>query len=146
MAAAIGTRVTSTAGHVTAIRNEENLQRSLVNASRVANVCEDYRGRETLVLDMTQLTPLFDYFVITTGNSRRQMHAIAETADDVMEDHGTQRLAREGFDGPWICQDYGDVVLHVFMPEARDLYDLENLWGDAPRIDWKAVLENSETE
>ena len=138
------TRVTKQAGQITAIRSEEQIQQGLWNACQVAKVCETFRGRDTVVLDMTQLTPLFDYFVLSSANSRRQMHAIADSSDDIMQQTGGQRLGREGYDGPWICQDYGDVVLHVFSPEMRELVDLEHLWGDAPVIDWKAVLEEKE--
>jgi len=143
LASATGTRVTKHSGEVTAIRREEQLQETLLNACRVAEVCERFRGRDTVLLDMTQISPLFDYFVITTAGSRRQSHAIAETADDVMAEHGSDRMGREGYDGPWICEDYGDVVLHVFSPDMRELYDLENLWGDAPRVDWQPVLADN---
>lgn len=136
-----GTRVSRSHGEVTGIRREAALQRSLENACLIANVCDSYRGKDTVVLDVTQVTPLFDFFVITTGNSRRQLRAIAESADDAMADRGSERVGREGNDAPWICHDYGDVVLHVFTPEARRLYDLEHLWGDASAVDWHTVLE-----
>jgi len=56
----------------------------------------------------------------------------------VLTELGSQRIGLEGYDASnWIVQDYGDVVLHVFAPEARELYDLEHLWGDAPQIDWQ---------
>jgi ribosome-associated protein len=107
----------------------------------IANVCDSFRGKDTVVLDVSQQTPLFDFFVICTGSSRRQLRAIAETADDEMVKRRTERLGREGDDAPWICHDYGDIVLHVFTPEGRSLYDLEGLWGDAQRVDWQAKLE-----
>ncbi len=135
-----GTRVSRIHGEMTAIRREDALQRSLEDACLIANVCESFRGKDILVLDVTQVTPLFDFFVITTGNSRRQLRSIAEASDDLLETRQSHRMGREGNDAPWICHDYGDVVLHVFAPEARGLYDLENLWADAVRVDWKAVL------
>lgn len=92
---------------------------------------------------MTDLTPVFDYFVITTSSSRRQMHAIAEESDRVMEEAGSSRIGREGFESDaWILEDYGNVVLHVFNPESRETYSLETLWADAKRVDWK----NSQTK
>jgi ribosome-associated protein len=136
-----GTRVTRIRGEIAGIRREDALQRSLENACLIANVCEGYRGKETLVLDVTQVTPLFDFFVITTGNNRRQLRAIADSADDVMADRKSERMSREGADAPWICHDFGDIVLHVFTPEGRSQYDLEHLWGDAVPVDWHAVLE-----
>lgn len=114
-------------------------RRSLEDARQVARVCDDYRGRDTLVLDLTGITPICDYFVITTGTNRRQIHAIADEANRLLKASGSTRMGREGYDeSSWVVQDYGDVVLHVFTPETRALYDLENLWADAPHVDWEA--------
>jgi len=108
-------------------------------------VADDYRGRDTLVLDLTSITPVFDYFVLTTGTSRRQMHAIAEEVDRILKAEGSSRQGIEGYaNSVWILQDYGDVVLHVFAPEARALYDLEHLWADAPRIDWQRQIDKAQ--
>lgn len=112
------------------------------NAIAVAKVCEDYRGEDTMILDLTSITPEFDYFIISTANSRRQMHAIVDEVDRVLEHTGHKRKSIEGYENtPWIVQDYGDVVLHVFLPDARELYDLENLWGDAPRLAWQVAAQ-----
>jgi ribosome-associated protein len=98
------------------------------------------RGRDTLVLDLTGVTPIVDYFVVTTGASGRQMRAIAEEADRVLRKLGSRPFGTEGDEGSsWILHDFGDIVLHVFSPEARKLYDLEHLWADAPQVDWKSV-------
>jgi len=114
-------------------------RRSLEDAKQVARICDDYRGRETLVLDLTGITPICDYFVITTGTNRRQIHAIADEVNRVLKASGSSRMGREGYDeSSWVVQDYGDVVLHVFTPETRELYDLENLWADAPHVEWEA--------
>lgn len=133
-------------GEMTGIRREDALQKSLENACRIAKICEDFRGKDTVVLDVTQVTPLFDFFVISTGSSRRQLRSIAESADTVIKSQNSKRLGREGDDAPWICHDYGDIVLHAFSPDARVLYDLENLWGDAVRVDWQAVLATKSPE
>jgi ribosome-associated protein len=78
--------------------------------------------------------------VITTGASGRQMRALADEVDRVMRQCGSRPFGVEGRDGAsWVLHDFGDIVLHVFSPESRNLYDLEHLWADAPRIDWKAV-------
>jgi ribosome-associated protein len=118
--------------------------RALHQACLCAKVCDDLRGEDTLVLDLTAVTPIFDYFVVTTGNSRRQMIAIAEEADNVMADAGSSRLGIEGHEGGnWILHDYGDVILHVFDQETRRTYDLEGLWADAQTIDWREVLNSA---
>jgi ribosome-associated protein len=114
---------------------------ALADACRTASVCDQFRGHETLVLDVTRITALFDYFVITTANNRRQMHSIADEVSKMLKRRGAKRLGREGYDhSSWIVEDFGDVILHVFSPESRELYDLENLWGDAARVDWQRHL------
>ena len=92
------------------------------------------------MLDVSGVTALFDYFVITTATNRRQMHAIADQVSVALKRQGEVRRSREGYEGnTWIVEDFGDVILHVFTPESRDLYDLENLWGDGVPVDWKSV-------
>lgn len=110
--------------------------RGLPIALAAARVAEENRGQDILVLDMRKLTPMFDYFVIATGTSRRQLHAISEEIDRVLEHElGDRRLAIEGYrDSRWILLDYGDVVIHLFDPESRAFYALEQLWSDAQRV------------
>ena len=113
--------------------------RGLDLACLCAKVADEFRGGETLVLDLTGITPIVDYFVITTGTSQRQMHALAEEISRVVRQRGTRPMGTEGgMNSHWILQDYGDVVLHLFSAQARQNYDLENLWADAPRIDWQS--------
>ena len=123
----------------------EQKRHSLHMACLSAKIAEDYRGRNTVVLDLTSITPVFDYFVVSTGTSRRQMHAIAEEVDRVLSEAGSKRIGLEGYaESSWILQDYGDVVLHLFMEDQRHSYDLESLWSDAPQLDWKLVLKELE--
>lgn len=120
---------------------ETQRARSLDHACRCAQIAEEYRGRDTLVLDLTEVTPIVDYFVITSGTNPRQMRALAEEVRAVMKTLGNRTSGTEGDgDSSWLLQDYGDIVLHVFQPEARKLYDLERLWADAKRIDWRTHL------
>jgi len=90
-----------------------------------------------MILDLRELTPVFDFFVIATGNSRRQLHAISEEIDNVFEKElGEKRLGIEGYvEGRWVLLDYGDVVIHLFDPEAREYYSLEQLWSGAKRVE-----------
>jgi ribosome-associated protein len=111
-------------------------QRSLQLALAAAQTAEENRGQDVVVLDMRPLTPVFDYFVIATGNSRRQLHAISEDIDHRLEDElGDHRLGIEGYnESRWILLDYGSVVIHLFDAEMRDYYALEELWGAAQRV------------
>jgi ribosome-associated protein len=105
-----------------------------VDAARCAaeRNCED-----VVVLDLRELSPLTDFFVICTGTSDRQMRAVADDVDELAEGLGHKKFGQSGRDiGQWILLDYVDVVVHFFDAERRNYYDLEMLWGDAQRIDW----------
>lgn len=108
-----------------------------------AQACADLKGKDSLVLDMTSVTPIVDFFVVTTATSGRQMRAIAEEVEQLMKKRGSRpRVGVEGRDSEtWILQDYGDIVLHVFSPDGRELYDLEHLWADAPVVEWQPIAK-----
>ena len=110
--------------------------RSLQLAMAAARTAEENRGRDVALLDMRPLTPVFDYFVIVTGNSRRQLHAISEEIDHQLEDElGDRRMGIEGYrESRWILLDYGSVVIHLFDEETRAFYALEDLWATAQRV------------
>ena len=102
-----------------------------------ARVAADNKARDVVVLDMRSITPLYDFFVLATGVSRRQIHTISEEVDAALHREGDRRLSIEGYQASkWVVQDYGDLVLHVFDQDTREYYALEDLWADAPRIDW----------
>lgn len=108
-----------------------------LNRARVAaRVAGENRGRDIVVLDMRGMTPVFDYFVIASGTSRRQLHAMSEEIDHALEEGlGDQRQGIEGYaESRWILLDYGDVVIHLFEPETRKYYALEELWAQAKRV------------
>lgn len=111
----------------------------LENAWLVARTADDFRGKDIIVLDMQSITPLVDYFVIVTAGSIRQMRAMGEEVNRVMRTRGRPKANGEGNNAGslWVLYDYGDVVLHVFTPEGRNYYRLEELWADAPRIEWR---------
>ena len=113
-------------------------------ALAAARTAAENRGRDLVVLDLRELTAVFDYFVIATGTSRRQLHAISEEIDRVLqEDLGDRRLAIEGYsESRWIVLDYGSVLVQLFDDEARQYYDLENLWAEAKRVDLTAMLQS----
>lgn len=113
--------------------SERNLQLALAAAQTAA----DNRGQNIALLDLREITPVFDYFVIVTGTSGRQLRAMSEEIDNVLEKQlGDKRLSVEGWqESKWVLLDYGSVVIHMFDAETRKFYDLENLWGAAKRID-----------
>lgn len=109
---------------------------SLKRAIVAAQTAVDNRGQDPVILDLRGVTPVFDYFVLVTGTSRRQLHAMSEEIDHALEDGmGDRRLGIEGYnESRWILLDYGDVVIHLFEPSAREYYALEELWGEAKRV------------
>jgi ribosome-associated protein len=116
----------------TAGRGEAGLRRAMIAARTAA----DNRGQNVVVLDLRELTPVFDYFVLASGTSRRQLHAMSEEIDHALEQGlGDRRMGIEGYEeSRWILLDYGDVVIHLFEPETRAYYALEDLWGHAKRV------------
>jgi ribosome-associated protein len=95
-------------------------------------------GRDTLVLGVENLLGLTDAFVITSGSNPRQVRSITDEVERQLKlaGAGGPRSVEGLDDARWVLMDYGDFVVHVFMEEARDFYDLEHLWGDAPRWEW----------
>jgi ribosome-associated protein len=105
-------------------------------AFTAARVAEETRGSDVRVLDLRGLTDVVDYFVVATGSSRRQMHAMADEIEKVVKHdlHDRTRGAEGYEEGRWIVLDYGDVMVHLFDAEARCYWDIEQLWSDARRV------------
>ncbi|MCS7166630.1 MAG: ribosome silencing factor [Gemmatales bacterium] len=117
-----------------------HLPSALERAVLCARVADQHKARDILVLDMRRITPLYDFLVLVTGQSRRQLHALVEEIDAAMRAVGDQRLGLEGYEsGKWVIEDYGDVVVHIFDPPTREYYGLEHLWADAPQIAWQTT-------
>ena len=113
---------------------EAGLERAIL----CARVAADNKARDVVILDTRGITPLYDFLVLATGSSRRQIHTLAEEIDAALRGAGDQRTSIEGYrTGRWVVQDYGDILVHVFDPDTREYYALEDLWADAPRVPWK---------
>jgi ribosome-associated protein len=108
-------------------------------AQAAAREAEDNRGQDVVVLDMREQTSIFDYFVIATGTSNRQLRAMSDAIDDVLQKQfGHKRLSVEGYeDSHWILLDFGSVVVHLFDDKSREYYRLEDLWAGAKPMAWK---------
>ena len=94
------------------------------------------KAEDLLLMDVAELTGYADYFLLASGRSPRQATAIAENVQRVLKKAGMSPLGVDGLrQGRWACLDFGDVVVHVFHQPVREIYELEALWGDAPRIE-----------
>ena len=125
-----------------AASSRANPERSLKLVLAAARTAAENGGTDIVVMDMSQHTAIFDYFLIATGTSRRQLHAISEEIDHKLEDElNDKRMNIDGYDDSrWIVLDYGTVVIHLFDEDTRQFYSLEALWGDAPKIDLTETL------
>jgi ribosome-associated protein len=104
-------------------------------ARLAVEAAEDKKSADIVLLDVTALTTLADYFVICSGGSERQLAAIADSIVDAARDAGVRPYAREGATpSHWLLVDFGSVVVHVFAPPERDFYQLERLWAEAKTV------------
>lgn len=94
-----------------------------------------------IVLDLRGRSPITEFFIIATGTSARQMRTVADELSDLGKRVGFRPIATDGYESSrWIVIDFATAVAHVFDTESRDFYDLELLWGDCPRINWRKEL------
>ncbi len=104
-----------------------------------ARLADDKKAEDIVVLDLRGLMYVTDFFVIASGGNPRQLHAIQSAIHQEMSQRGVRPIGQEGSgQDRWVLMDYGNFVVHLFDPDARRLYDLELLWGDAPRFEWQA--------
>lgn len=106
-------------------------------ARAAAQAAYDKKADDILVLDLTELSDVCDYFVIMSGSNARLVDSVVdEIEEQVAAQCGEHPFSIEGRDQrTWILMDYGSVIVHVFTPEAREYYRLERLWGDAPQLE-----------
>ena len=98
----------------------------------ICKAASDKKARDIVVMDMREISPSTDYFVICSANTATQVRAIADNIEDELSEAAVDFNHKEGYrEGEWVLLDFGDVVAHVFMQEAREYYALEQLWGDA---------------
>ena len=114
---------------------------SLEQARRVAELAQEKLARDVVILDMRPVGTYTDFFVVATGQNPRQTKAIYDEVRDAMK--RDERAIPQSVEGEreatWIVADYLDTVLHIFTPEARGYYRLEELWGDVPAVELEAA-------
>ena len=104
-------------------------------ARRVVELAEDKKAADIVLLELTPLTTLADYFVICSGGSERQLDAIAEGIVSSLRDEKVKPIGREGTAAShWVLLDFGSVIVHIFTPPERDYYGLEKHWSEAKTI------------
>ncbi len=116
-------------------------------ACAVARIAAADKTTDVVVIDLRGLSSIADYFVIGTGTSERQMHAVLEHIEEHAESVGRRPLGiSDTPSASWLLADYVDVIIHLFDAEHRAYYDLDGLWGDAPRVVWQEPPETAEAD
>jgi ribosome-associated protein len=123
---------------VIATHNQDDRNSSILPhelALQIAAAAEDKKAVDIVLLNVSDVCYLADYFVIITGFSRAQLNAISESIEERLEENYNLIPARTSGkkEGGWIVQDYTDVIVHIFLPEEREYYNLEAFWGHAER-------------
>jgi ribosome-associated protein len=111
-------------------------------AAAAARAAADKKGDDIVVLSVGEIISIIDCFVLVSASNTRQVRTIVDEVDAAVAAlDGGRPIGVEGRDhATWVLLDYGDVVVHVFLDETRAFYDLDRLWGDAPRLDWARDL------
>ena len=127
--------MTSTSSPPAVEHDEQVVPQECLVAARAA---EAKSGERTAVLAMGEVIGITDAFVITSGRNTRQVKTIVDEVERRVKESGGRGPTRvEGLDDArWVLMDYDDFLVHVFLDEAREFYDLEHLWADAPRVAW----------
>lgn len=111
-----------------------------MDSRKLALLCRELadnkKAEDIVILDLRELSSVTDYFVIASGTSEPHLRAIVdEITDKLRDEHGLRPRAIDGtFQAAWVVLDYFDVIIHVMRQDIRERYDLETLWGDAPRV------------
>lgn len=120
-------------GYSVTVANRDPLQFAI----ELARIAYENKSEDMAALDLRGISPVTDFVVIGTGTSDRQMRAVADRVVEYGKKVGERLYGSAGYDSAaWILLDYVDVVFHLFAASYREYYDLELLWGDAPRIEW----------
>ena len=111
-----------------------------MDSRKLALLCRELadnrKAEDIVILDLRELSSVTDYFVIASGTSEPHLRAIVdEITEKLRDEHALRPRAIDGtFQAAWVVLDYFDVIIHVMRQDVRDRYDLETLWGDAPRV------------
>lgn len=106
-------------------------------AIEVARILNDLKSENVVALDLRGVSSVTDFTIIATGTSERQLRGVAESIIEYGRKVGQKPYGYSGYENAaWVVVDFVDVVVHLFARPYRDYYDLELLWGDAPKLDW----------
>lgn len=106
-------------------------------AKLCAQILDENKMEDVRVINVGETLQIAEYFVVASGRTQRHVKAASDELVRKLRELGTLRRGLEGYrDGKWLLLDFTDVIIHIFSSESRPFYDLENLWGDCPRVNW----------
>lgn len=106
----------------------------------IFRVLDSKKAKDVVVLKVSELTTMADYFVLATGGSDRQVQALCDHVEEELAKQGIFHTNKEGYRaGDWVLLGYDDAIVHIFQSETRDFYDLEHIWQDATPIDMSDI-------
>ncbi|MCD7895659.1 MAG: ribosome silencing factor [Planctomycetaceae bacterium] len=112
-------------------------------AIQAAVAIHEQRGEDIVILDLRRLVDYADFFVIASASSLSRIRGIARNVERVLAKSGGKRLNQPDRETVWVLADFGDVLVHLFEREAREFYRLEDLWGDAPTVEWRDRVKDA---
>jgi len=125
------------------IKRRRNMLSTKEMLSLAVNALDGKMAKDIKVLEVRDRTALAEYFIICTASSTPQIKTLSDEVGRVLSENGEPPLRTEGVRaGGWILMDFGNIVVHIFMDEARKFYNLERLWVDAPEIDVNSLIIN----
>jgi ribosome-associated protein len=125
-----------------ALSNTLAIDATETRVQRIAQILDDLKSEEILALDLRGVADYADFFLIATMRSRPQMRAACVRISETLKAEGARPFSPPEDESPnWTILDYGDVVVHLFTPDARQHYALEQIWGDAGEFDWRNGAE-----
>lgn len=97
---------------------------------------ENRKAEDVTVIDISEISPIADYFIIANGTNESQVRALVDNVEETLGKAGYEVKQREGYGlGSWVLLDFGDIIVHVFDRENRLFYDLERIWSDGKQVD-----------
>lgn len=108
-----------------------------INMARTAyEALADKKGEDIRVIDISEISPIADYFIISNGTSSSQVDALVDNVEEKMYKAGYSLKQQEGTNsGTWVLMDYGDIIVHIFDKESRSFYNLEHIWSDGREVE-----------
>ena len=118
-------------------RRLESARQFAIDSARLA---AQTHCNNIVILDVSAVSPITDFLVIATGTSARQMRTVCEEIQEMGAAQNVHTLSKTNFESEnWVLVDFVDTIVHVFNTEARLFYDLDNLWGDGKKVEWREV-------